>query len=619
MTAGLPCVLRALILTLPLTAVTLAEPAQQHPTQQHPELQPSGVFSAHVNGVRLPVMGWNPWNAYQTEVDEQKIMAVAQRLVSSGLAAKGYRYVDIDDGWWLSRASDGRLRIRTRMFPSAALADGETSFRPWVERLHAMGLKAGIYTDIGRNTCSQRWNPESPNLPQGSRAERETGSYQFQQQDVRTFVQSWGFDLVKVDACGLADFGPDERAVRDGSYRSLGPLIVRSDPVKTDRPGVEALYASLSEQMREARPSEDYALALCTWGEASVRQWGNRYGTSWRTSADLEPTWKSMVANFDSAAAWTLFAGPGHWNDADMMGIGLGEFGADNLVKARAHLSLWVMLSSPLILGNRLAEAPDSLIELVGNPEVIAVDQDPAGHPGSIVLQRGDTEVMMKTLAAPGAKAVALINRGAQRQRIEVPLSRLGFVGERAKVRDLWARRNLPSAHGELSFTLAPYETRLLRIVGRSSLGDGAYLGELPARIYIAEDGTRHLNKGVLPATWVPARVDYAPSGAPLDVNGTLHDHGIGILANSRIEFDARQEFRQLQFLPAVLSGSGERVVFRVYGDGKPLWEGSGNKPEPVEIPIVGVRVVELVAESPDSAGGALPPTIGWVEAAAIR
>lgn len=614
MTAGFRCALRALMLILPLTAESLADPAQQRP-----ELQPSAAFSARVNGERLPVMGWNPWNAFQTEVDEQKIMQVAQRLVSSGLAAKGYRYVNIDDGWWLSRAGDGRLRIRTRMFPSAALANGESSFRPWVERLHAMGLKAGIYTDIGRNACSQRWNPQSPNLPQGSRAERETGSYEFQQHDVRTFMQTWGFDLLKVDACGLADFGPEEREVRDGSYRSLGPLIVRGDPVKTDRAGVESLYASLSQQIRESRPGGDYALAICTWGEASVRQWGNRYGTSWRTSADLEPTWKSMLANFDSAAAWTLFAGPGHWNDADMMGIGLGEFDADNLVKARAHLSLWVMLASPLILGNRLAEAPSAIIDLVGNPEVIAIDQDPAGHPGSIVLQQDDIEVMMKTLADRGAKAVAFINRGAQPRSVELPLSRLGFAGERVQVRDLWTRRDLPPAHGELSFALAPYETRLLRVVGSSALGNRVYLGDLPARLYVAEDGTRHLNKGVVPASWVPARVDYAPSGSALKAGGAIHDHGIGILANSRIEFDAHREFRQLRFLPAVLSGNGERVVFRIYGDGRLLWQGNNSKLDPVQIPIAGVTVVELVAQSDASAPGTIPPTVGWVEAAAIQ
>jgi alpha-galactosidase len=568
-------------------------------------------------------MGWNPWNAYRTEVDEEKIMAVAAKLVSTGLAAKGYRYVDIDDGWWLSRGSDGRIQIRTRMFPSAALADGGTSFRPWVDRLHAMGLKAGIYTEIGRNVCSQRWDPQSPNLPEGTLAQREVGTYGFQQQDVRVMFQDWGFDLVKVDACGLADYGPGEQIVRDDKYRALAPLIVLGDAVHTDRDAVEALYDGLSRDIREVRPDGGYALALCTWGEASVREWGKRYGTSWRTSPDLEPTWRSVLLNFDSAAAWTLYAGPGHWNDADMMGIGLGDFDAKHLLQARAHMSMWVMLSSPLILGNRLTESPPELIELVGNPEVIAVDQDPAGNAGSIVSQDGDAEVMMKTLSGVGAKAVALINRGGQPLTVELPLDRLGLAHSRALVRDLWERRDLPPVRSALSFQLAPYETRLLRLVGKPIRADSNYLGETPARINIAVDGVRYLRRGALPASWVPARVDYAPSGAALVVNGKVHRHGIGVLTNSRIEFNASREYRRLRVLPsAVDSANSPTVRFRVYGDGKLLWQREqppGWKPQPAEIVIAGAKTVELVAEALDADPGALPAMVAWADAEVSR
>jgi alpha-galactosidase len=610
--------LRVLLLTAVIPTAGLAEPLSHHA-----ELQPAATFSSQVNGVRLPVMGWNPWNAYRTEVDEGKIMAVAARLLSSGLAAKGYRYVNIDDGWWLSRGSDGRIQIRTRMFPSAAQPSGGTSFRPWVDRLHSMGLKAGIYTEIGRNACSQRWDPLSPNLPEGTLGQREVGTYGFQQRDIRVLLQDWGFDLLKVDACGLADYGPGEPIVRDRNYRPLGPLIVRGDPVHTDRDAVEALYASLSREIREARSDGDYALVICSWGEASVREWGKRYGTSWRTSPDLEPTWKSMLLNFDSAAAWTLYAGPGHWNDADMLGVGLGEFDAQHLPQARAHMSMWVMLSAPLILGNRLAESPPELIELLGNPEVIAVDQDAAGNAGSIVLRDGDAEVMMKTLSGLGVKAVALINRGGRRLRVELPLDRLGLSRSGAAVRDLWSRHDLPPVRSALSFWLAPFETRLLRIAGKPLRAGSSYLGEIPARINVAVDGARYLSKGALPASWVPARVDYAPSGAPLIVNGEVHSHGIGVLANSRIELDAGEEYRQLRILPAVLdSANSPTVTFRVYGDGRLLWQREQRperKPQPAEIPIGGVKAIELVAEGADAVVGAIPTAVTWADAAVTR
>jgi len=617
-TRGYRCALGLLLLTIAIPSAGLGDPLIHHA-----ELQPSAAFSSHVNGVRLPVMGWNPWNAYRTEVDEGKIMAVAARLVSSGLAAKGYRYVNIDDGWWLNRGTDGRIQIRTRMFPIAALLSGGTGFRPWVDRLHSMGLKAGIYTDIGRNTCSQSWDPLSPNLPEGTLAQREVGTYDFRRLDVGILLQDWGFDLVKVDACGLADYGPDVPIVRDRKYRPLGPLIVRSDAIHTDRDAVEALYASLSRDVREARPEGNYALDICSWGEASVREWGNRYGTSWRTSPDLEPNWKSVLRNFDSAAAWTLYAGPGHWNDADMLGVGLGEFDAQHLLQARAHMSMWVMLSSPLILGNRLAESPPELIELVGNPEVIAVDQDAAGNAGSIVLRDGDAEVMMKTLSGLGVKAIALINRGGRPVRIELSLDRLGLSRSGAAVRDLWSRRDLPPVRSALSFWLAPFETRLLRVVGKPLHVRSSYLGEIPARINIAVDGERYLGKGALPASWVPARVDYAPSGAPLIVNGEVHRHGIGVLANSRIELDAGEEYGQLRILPAVLDpANSPTVTFRVYGDGKLLWqrvEPPTGKPQPAEIAIGGVKTIELVAEADDAVVGAIPAMVAWADAAVTR
>jgi hypothetical protein len=306
-----------------------------------------------------------------------------------------------------------------------------------------------------------------------------------------------------------------------------------------------------------------------------------------------------------------------------MLGVGLGEFDAQHPLQARAHMSMWVMLSSPLILGNRLAESPPELIELVGNPEVIAVDQDAAGNAGSIVLRDGDAEVMMKTLSGLGVKAIALINRGGRPVRIELSLDRLGLSRSGAAVRDLWSRRDLPPVRSALSFWLAPFETRLLRVVGKPLHVRSSYLGEIPARINIAVDGERYLGKGALPASWVPARVDYAPSGAPLIVNGEVHRHGIGVLANSRIELDAGEEYRQLRILPAVLDpANSPTVTFRVYGDGKLLWqrvEPPTGKPQPAEIAIGGVKTIELVAEADDAVVGAIPAMVAWADAAVTR
>ncbi len=412
----------------------------------------------------VPPMGWNPWNAFRTEVTEAKIMAVADTLVKTGLADAGYRSINVDDGWWLKRGGDGRIVVRTSMFPSAAMPDGTTSLRPFTDRLHAMGLKAGLYTDIGRNACSQAWDAKSPNLSQGSQAEREIGSMDHQAADMAQIFGDWNFDYLKVDACGLADFTADKPYVVDGQYRATGPYIVRGHPDAVNDARVAGLYAGLRAAIDAARPKRDYVLAICTWGEAGVDDWGQSHGNLWRTSGDISARWASMLRNFDSSAAHPENAGPGHWNDPDMLEIGNGDFDAAHLTEARAHLSLWAVIGAPLILGSDVTKWPQSLIDIAGNREVIAIDQDSAGHQGVVISRTGDAEVVVKALAN-GDKAVALINRGAAPVTASVPLSALGFdAASGMTLRDLWAQTARQSHEAAISATLAPHETALLRV-----------------------------------------------------------------------------------------------------------------------------------------------------------
>ena len=212
------------------TALTvLATPALAQPVAH-------GVWLGKTDGAaKTPPMGWNSWNAFRTDVDEGKVMGAAQALVDDGLAKLGYVYVNLDDGWWQKRRQpDGRMIIRTRIFPSAATADGTTSFRPFTDRLHAMGLKAGIYTDVGRNACSQAFDLSSPNLPEGSPQERQVGLDGHVSQDINLYFGDWGFDYLKVDACGLADYVPGSKLVTDNGYVALAPEIARSSISRTD-------------------------------------------------------------------------------------------------------------------------------------------------------------------------------------------------------------------------------------------------------------------------------------------------------------------------------------------------------------------------------------------------
>jgi alpha-galactosidase len=615
----LPARRRALMTILMMTVFS---PAVRADGVLH-TLLPSGRFSlATAASALTPPMGWNPWNAFRTEVTEDKIMAVARSLKNTGLADAGYRYVNIDDGWWLKRRADGRIEIRTSMFPSAALADGQTSFRPFVERLHGMGLKAGIYTDIGRNACSQAWDARSPNLPAGTRAEREVGSFGHQAEDMRLIFGEWGFDFIKVDACGLADFDPDKTYVRDGQYRALGPYIVRHQSAQSEERKVEALYADLRKAIAAARPDGDYLLSICTWGEASVADWAKAYGSQWRTSPDISANWNSMLRNFDSAAGRALYAGPGRWNDPDMLEVGIGQFDASHLVEARAHMSLWAIIGAPLILGSDLTRMPQSVLDILGNREVIAINQDPAGNQGVIVAKTGDTEIIVKTLAQPGTKALALVNRGGKPHTLSVPLARLNLdASATASVRDLWTGQTPALDKGSITVELAPHETTLLLVKGRSDLRDGVWLGEMPARINVAVDGRATLAR-TLAASWVPAQVNAAPSGQPLLVDGKRHDNGLGVLANSRLEVRLDGGFRRFLASAGRIADAREdaarpKLNYRVYGDGKLLFDKTSAQAEGIDVPVRGVKTLELVVRG--DAGPATPVTAAWADARLTR
>ena len=157
-----------------------------------------------IGNAPTPPMGWSSWNAFRVDITEQKVLDSAQVIVDSGLAQAGYRSINVDDGWWLKRrTSDGRLQVRTGLFPSAATGK-DSSLRPFTDRIHAMGLRAGLYTDIGRNACSQAYDADSPNLPEGTPAEREVGLMGFVEQDIALFFREWNFDYLKVDGCGLS-------------------------------------------------------------------------------------------------------------------------------------------------------------------------------------------------------------------------------------------------------------------------------------------------------------------------------------------------------------------------------------------------------------------------------
>ena len=542
-------------------------------------------------------MGWNPYNAFDLEYGEAEVMAQAELLVKLGLSDLGYRYVNVDDGWWLRREGD-TIRVRTSIYPSAQLPDGNTSLRPFADRLHAMGLKAGIYTDIGLNSCSQRFRPKTPNLPEGSIAEREIGTYGHHREDAALLFARWGFDFIKVDACGAADYGPDVDVVRNGMFRVFKPLIVRERPDLSNAGELARQYAGFAEAVRRsAPPGRQPLISICAWGQADVNDWAHRYGQMSRTSFDIDATWKTMLFNFDSAASRALFAGPGRWNDPDMLEVGNGEFDDNHLVAARAHMSLWAVLAAPLILGNDLRRMTPGIQAIIANRAVIAVNQDPAGNQGVVISRDGDGEIVAKALAMSGRKAVALVNRGRTPLKLSVDLASLGLSpGGWATARDLWTDRTAAVADGRITAALQPQETAFLLVDGQPLEAGVSLPADMPARFDVADEGYKAPDR--TPARqWILAQIGFLPFGERLMLDGKQDHAGLGVAAGSRVGVDLGGRYSHVKVDPRTLGLGRGRFVIR--GDGKTLLHGIASRhAQPITVNVQGVRKIEFIAPS---------------------
>lgn len=603
-------------------------------------LQPTGQWSVpERKQAQTPPMGWNSWNAFRTEVDEEKVLGAAHKIVDSGLAKLGYVYLNIDDGWWLKRRTkDGKMIIRTAIFPSAKIKGKDSSFRPYTDKVHAMGLKAGIYTDVGRNACSQAYDLHSPNLPEGTTAEREVGLYGHVEQDIALYFRDWGFDYIKVDACGLNVYGADAPVVKQNAYQPFEPLIDQTSLARTDIPAVRKLYEDVAAALTKFNPDGDFILAICNWGTANVRAWGKQVGHQWRTSGDITPSWSRMLHNFDSASTRALYAKHGAWNDPDMLFVGHGDFDENHLTEARSHFSLWAIINAPLFIGYDLRKAPQSLMDIWSNADVVRINQDPGGHQGVIAYASDDVQIIVKTLS-DGGKAVAVFNRGMAKQEVNLTAEQLKFTAHSPiQLRNLWDKKALPPMLGEITLTLAPRETLLFKATGQRRLEQGVYLSEIPADVNVAVDGvttpeldpvvyrmagqwsgTRDTGERPAYAGWGGAQADATPYDQTLQIKARKFDTGIGILANSRLEVrNSRQNFTALVGVDDSTRNVTDQVEFFVYGDGKLLTRSGemkfGDAARPVAAKTDGVKLIELVVKQTGKSG--LPVIVTWGDAA---
>jgi len=337
---------------------------------------------------RTPPMGWNSWNKFACHVDEALIEATADAMVASGMRDAGYRYVVIDDCWQVYRDTAGTIVADPQLFPHGMKAVADY--------VHSKGLKFGIYTDAGTATCQGR-----------------PGTFDHETQDAATYA-AWGVDYVKEDWCNARGLTASTQ------YRKFHEALVA-----TGRPIV---------------------LSLCEWGSNHPWEWAAGIGHLWRTTGDIDDTWASMLTNADLSSLHQAVAGPGGWNDPDMLEVGNGGM---TDAEYRAHFSLWAVMAAPLIAGNDLRSMPAATKEILTNREVIAVDQDSLGVQGWVAEQPAPgLQVWVKPLAG-GGRAVLLLNRTGEAAQQRVDWSAIGLApAGRARVRDLWLHQDVGTFTG---------------------------------------------------------------------------------------------------------------------------------------------------------------------------
>ena len=348
-----------------------------------------------------PPMGWNSWNHFACELNDAVVRAQADAMVTNGMKSVGYVYVLIDDCWQGSRDEAGYIHPNAKFPDMKALAD----------YIHSKALKIGIYSSPGPKTC-----------------EGYAGSYGHEEQDARTYAD-WGMDYLKYDLCSYDGMGDQVAA-----YQKMGDALK-----KTGRPMV---------------------YALCQYGMQKGWQWGASVGGNlWRTDDDIRDNYYVMSELGFGQNGLEQFAGPGHWNDPDMLEVGNGGMTTDEY---RTHMSLWCILAAPLITGNNLANMDAETLEILTNPEVISVDQDSLGTQGRRVRQEGPLEVWMKPLQ-DGSAAVGLFNRGWGPMPVTVDFRDVGLV-DSALVRDLWTKKDLGLFQQKYSAIVPQHGVVMLRI-----------------------------------------------------------------------------------------------------------------------------------------------------------
>jgi hypothetical protein len=374
----------------------------------------------NAQALKAPLMGWASWNNFGVNISESIIKGQADAMVSSGLLAAGYKYLNIDDGFFNGRYSNGGLRIDSIKFPH--------KMKYLADYIHTKGLKAGYYTDAGANTCGSQYNGQTGGVG--------GGIYNHDQQDIDTIFRSWGFDFLKVDYCG--------------------GLVQKLDE--------KARYTAIRTAMNNTGRT-DINYNVCRWQFPG--SWVTGVADSWRISVDIALKWSSVLNNLDKNAYLAAYCSQGHYNDMDMLEVGRGLTAEED----KSHFSMWCIMSSPLVLGNDMTNITATTKTILTNTEAIAVNQDTTGLQAKIVTDNAKgLQVWAKPLNGKFSteRAVVLFNRTAATANMSVKWRDLNLVGA-ATVRDLWSHTDLGSMDSMYTVSVPSHGVAMIKVVGTTT------------------------------------------------------------------------------------------------------------------------------------------------------
>jgi len=481
-----------------------------------------------------PPMGWNGWNRFECGpgLTQVKFVANVEALLAKGLRDVGYRFVNLDECWQVGRSAEGLLTASPR-FP-----DGMAYLANYA---HQRGLKFGL-------------NSVTLDCP---RPEQLTpGSVGYEAKDAETFA-SWGVDYLKYRRCG--------------------------DTPADQQPYYEAMQAALAQTGRSV---------VLSIADTPFREWQRTAGQLWRTGGNISPSWANLLEIIDANTRAAPYAGPGGFNDPDMLQVGNGELSeAEN----RAHFTMWAMMAAPLLAGNDLTDMTDTTAAILGNTEVIALDQDPLGLQGALVSSQGEVGVYAKPLAACGARGVVFLNRGDQPASASIAWEEIGLQPGSAEVRDLWAHEDLGPSANEVSVTVPARDVVALRVVGVEPL--------LPrGQVYLSDLRWTHAAN-----RWGPVEKDTsngetaAGDGKRLSLGGTTYEKGLGVHAPSLVRYRLGKRCTELSAVIGIdddIRGVGS-VNFQVWADGEKLFGSeamiSATPPRPISVDVSGRSELRLV------------------------